>query len=84
MTIKDLRNIFVTGTRIDICTIEHDDLVSLTLNNLLMGTESFASVPIQLHNVQAVAENHIVVTVDIPAQVLRAWKTYSQGGIYES
>ena len=78
MTIKDLRNIFITGTQIDICTMEYDDLVSLTLNNLLIGTESFANIPIQIRNVQAVAENHIVVSIDIPATILRAWKTYLQ------
>ena len=77
MTIKQLRELFISATEIIIMSTDEENLVSVTLNNLLLGIASFAEIPILIKHVQAVKENQIVVEVDMPIEVLTAWKNYS-------
>lgn len=78
MTIKQLRELFISDTEIIIMSTDEENLVSVTLNNLLLGNTSFAEIPILIKHVQAVKENQIVVEIDMPVEVLRAWKRYSE------
>lgn len=78
MTIKQLRELFISATEIIIMSTDEENLVSVTLNNLLLGIASFAEIPILIKHVQAVKENQIVVEVDMPIEVLTAWKNYSE------
>ena len=77
MTIKELRMMFTEETKIEIMASDEDNIVSVGLTHLLLGAASFAEIPIVIRNVQAVGENQIVAEIDIPVDILRAWKKYS-------
>lgn len=77
MTIKELRMMFAEETKIEIMASDEDNIVSVGLTHLLLGATSFAENPIAIRNVQAVGENQIVAEIDMPVDILRAWKKYS-------
>lgn len=77
MTIKQLKSLFTNDTEITIVSQDEDNMVSVFLTRLLLECPTFAEMPLMLHSVQAVRENEIVADVDMPAEVLRAWKKYS-------
>lgn len=75
MTIKELNNLFTSDTEISIVSQDDDSVVSVPLTHLLLGCPTFAEMPLML--VQAVGENKVVAEVDMPVEVLTAWKKYS-------
>ncbi len=77
MTIKELKMMFTEETKIEIMAFDEDNSISVGLTRLLLGVTSFAEIPIAIRNVQAVGENQIVTEIDMPVDILRAWKKYS-------
>lgn len=77
MTIKELRMMFIEETKIEIMAFDEDNSVSVGLTRLLLGVTSFAEIPIAIRNVRAVGENQIVAEIDMPVDILRAWKKHS-------
>lgn len=76
MTILDVRNMFTTDTEIFIKGLENKS-PTLKITNVLMGCTAFNSMAIFIKSIKAIAENQIEITIDIPTQVLEAWKKYS-------
>lgn len=77
MTIKDLKNLFTSDTEITIVSQDEDSMMSVSLTHLLLGCPTFAEMPLVIQSVQAIGENEVVADVDMPVEVLRAWKKYS-------
>lgn len=72
MTIENLRNILVPYTKITVCFVGPDE-EQVTVTDRLMGYETFKDMRI-IDFISEVRTNNIIVTVDIPAIVLKAWK----------
>lgn len=77
MTIKDLKNLFTSDTEITIVSQDDDSIVSVPLTHLLLGCPTFAEMPLMIQSTQAVGENEVIAEVDMPVEILRAWKKYS-------
>lgn len=72
MTIENLRNILLPYTKITVCSVGLDK-EQVTVTDRLMGYETFKDMRI-IDFISEVRTNNIIVTVDIPAIVLKAWK----------
>lgn len=72
MTIENLRNILVPYTKITVCSVGPDK-EQVTVTDRLMGYETFKDMRI-IDFISEVRTNNIIVIVDIPAIVLKAWK----------
>lgn len=77
MTIKELKSLFTNDTEISVMSQDDDSMVSVSLTHLLLGCPTFAEMPLTIQSVQAIGENEVVADVDMPLEVLRAWKKYS-------
>lgn len=77
MTIKELKQFFTNDTEISIMSQDDDSMVSVSLTHLLLGCPAFVETPLMIQSVQAVGENEVVAEVDMPVDILRAWKKYS-------
>ena len=81
MTIKELRDIFKNGTKIFlVANVYSDDEVKterFEIKNILYGNSSIAEMPLSFSTVRAAGENEIEVHTDLPMEIFRAWKKYS-------
>ena len=78
MTISTIREMFATDTVINIKSFEEKSpTLTLQATNLLFGCRAFSSIAVTIKSIKATAENPIEITIDIPTQVLEAWKKYS-------
>lgn len=77
MTIKELTSLFTIETEITIVSSDNDNMVSVCLTHLLLGYPAFTEMPLMIQSVQAVGKNMVVAEIDMPVEILRAWKKYS-------
>lgn len=77
MTIKELKNLFTNDTEISIMSQDDDSILSVSLTHLLLDCPAFAEIPLVIQSVHAIGANEIVVDVDMPVEILSAWKKYS-------
>lgn len=73
MTLQDLRNVFRGNTAFVLRTWSNEQL---QMTNLLWG--NLTLVRIQVWDLE-VKNNKIIVNVDMPESVFKAWKEYSEG-----
>ena len=83
MTIKELRDIFKNDTKIFLVANVYSDDEELEkterfeIKNILYGNSSIAEMPLSFSAVRAAGENEIEVHTDLPLEIFRAWKKYS-------
>ena len=81
MTIRELRDIFTSDTKIFLVAYPDEDDLDITerfeIKNILYGNNSFADISICFNDVRAIGSNQIEVTTDMPIEIFRAWKKYS-------
>lgn len=75
MTLMELRKTCARNTEIFVRSVE-DKVNMYPVSNILIGTVAFSSMEI-LPGMVALAANQILVTLDIPLNVLEAWIKYS-------
>lgn len=75
MTLMELRKTCARNTEIFVRSVE-DKVNMYPVSNILIGTVAFSSMEI-LPGMIALAANQILVTLDIPLNVLEAWIKYS-------
>lgn len=73
MTLQDLRNVFREDTVFVLKTWSNEQL---QMTNLLWG--NLTLVRIQVWDLE-VTNNKIIVNVDMPDSVFKAWKDYTEG-----
>lgn len=81
MTIRDLRDIFKSDTKIYLIAIiyedDHESVERFEIKNILYGNSSIADMTLNFSAVKATGENEIEVHTDLPLEIFRAWKKYS-------
>lgn len=73
MTLQDLRNVFRSDTVFVLRTWSNE---KLQMTNLLWG--NLTLIKIQVWDLE-VQNNKIIVNVDMPDSVFKAWKEYAEG-----
>ena len=73
MDIKQIRNLFVKGTRIIVYSYQNRDN-RIEMNDYLydsgMGQTS-------VFGIRAISENEVLLCIDMPEAILDAWKNYA-------
>lgn len=83
MTIRDLRDIFKSDTKFYLITYvytddgEYDKTERFEIKNILYGSSAFADISIRFSDIKAAGENEVEIDTDLPLEIFRAWKKYS-------
>ena len=83
MTIRELRDIFKSDTKFYLIAYvytddgEYDKTERFEIKNILYGNSSIADMTLNFSAVKATGENEIEVHTDLPLEIFRAWKKYS-------